>query len=696
MQLNQRQKSVCQLLLASETPLTLKQVSDSLQVSTRTVQRELQSIKNIFKQFHLELESKSGIGLSVNGTAMNKQKAQEQLFEVFSEQVISAEERQYRLKQTLLSLSEPVKLYALGRKFNVSEATISYDLGKLEGWFHNHHIRVIRKPGFGVYLEAEEKYIREAILELLYEHCSKEELVKSLTSFDGNGQDVFRMELSIRNHLLHFMEESTIRVIESGMRKLEKNYGYYMPDTAFAGLIVHIALALQRLKAGENIEIDETVLTRLKSCEEFAWATEIAAHLSGRLSVSIPQSEIGYITMHLLGSNSRQTMEEMHSYPTSDYTRDMIITVGNELGVALDDDEDLAVHLSRHLDAALFRIAMGMKIRNPMLKQVQDNYPLVYEATKMAAAYLERQTRFEVPEEEIGYLTMHFGAGVLRKKIDKPRTYRGLIVCTSGIGTSRLLAAQIRKELRHIEVADTVPMSYLEKWEGDWDRIDLLISTVPLDFEKKPVIVVDPFLTEEDRMRIETRVSSLRKSAVYEGRIPIDMTIQKVNAYGDAVYRILQNFRVFDDLECSSKHEVIQEAAKAAIHADKDADTGVITADLTHREQMGSWILRAYSCAMLHYRTKGIHTLQLSVLRFKQPIDWGEGISVKSVLVQLAPFDASQEFLEMMGEISESLIEEENQRTISEGTEEELKAYLNCILSAAYTTKTRDLIGGRQ
>ncbi|GAA3331536.1 hypothetical protein GCM10020331_088520 [Ectobacillus funiculus] len=70
----------------------------------------------------------------------------------------SPEERQYILKQLLLTLKEPTKLYYFSTKFNVTEATISNDLLKIEPWFEKKHgIKLIRKPGFGVYIEGNEK-----------------------------------------------------------------------------------------------------------------------------------------------------------------------------------------------------------------------------------------------------------------------------------------------------------------------------------------------------------------------------------------------------------------------------------------------------------------------------------------------------------------------------------------------------------
>lgn len=697
MQPNARQKLIFQWLLASAKPLTLKEISDRLQVSSRTVQREIGGIRKLLRRFRLELEARPGVGLSIAGTEEDKQQASETLRPAYSERPLTAEERQYELKQTLLSLNEPVKLFYLGRKLNVSEATVSYDLDKLEEWFAKRRIRIVRKPGFGVFLQGEEKDFRQAILELLYEQCSKEQLVEAFHSFATPAPPKAQLETSVRSHLLNFIEEHYIDAIERKVRELEQDRSFYMPDSAFVGLVVHIALALQRLVAGEKIEMSESVLSELKRCEEYEWSETLTGRLSEALGIAVPESEVGYITMHLLGAGSRKTVRKYKVHPVSEYVNDLIYIVSDELNMPLSNDEDLAVHLAQHLESVFFRISMSMQIRNPLLEQVKNNYPHVFEACKKAAAYLEKRIGFPVPDEETGYLAMHFGAAVLRRNMEKPRNYKVLVVCTSGFGASKLLAAQIRKELSHIEVADTVPLSHLSHWSGNWNEIDLLVSTVTLEFERKPVVMVSPFLTAEDRTKLETRLSALRQPPLQEGKeVPIDMTIKQVNRYGDAVSELIRNFQ-FVESECRSKADVIREAARSALLTDAHADVPLIERDLLHRERMGTWTAEGYGLALLHYRTKGIHAMHVSAIRLNRPVAWGEDGrqgNVRTVLILLAPDTAGQEQMEMIGEIGASLIEEEHLAILAGGSGEDIRAYMDRVLSEAYTVKMKQLIGG--
>lgn len=693
---NNRQEKILTILISSDLPVTLKRLSEQLQVSTRTIQRELIWIKGMIQPYGLDLDSKTGVGIVILGSYESKCKAIQQLSQVNTQQLLSSDERLERLKIMILTHNEPVKLYVLSKELDVSEATISNDLSKIEDWFSSYQLQLIRKPGLGVYLCGEEKQIRQAILELLYGQYSTEEIITVWQNDEQSTLVHSNQQLSIWNDLFHFIDQAQLQMIEHAVLELKEKFQFRMEDNAFVGLVVHIALAIQRLRAGEGIEIDEGALIDLKVSEEYDWAVHLCQNLSERLEISIPDSEKLYITIHLLGANARKIYEDIKKNKSAQYTRDMIYIASDYLQISLIDDHDLFVYLSQHLDSALFRISMGMKIRNPLLKQVKKNYEHMYNTACHVVKYLEKKTELVIPEEEIGYLAMHFGAAVLRKERDLKRTYRTIVVCSSGIGTSRLLAAQLRNELPNIVVINTVPVRTLSEWLAKNEAIDFIISTIKIKEEHLPVIEVSPFLTQEDIMKIETRIAVLteRSTLSNENKVPLNQIIQRVNQYGEAVSQIVEHFHFQEGLNYETKEAMIRVAAEGALRMHPESDVNRIEQDLLHREQMGTWIATGTGLAMIHYRTRGIPKLMIAIYRSEKPIQWNGREHAHSVLVLLVPEQASQEQLEMLGEISASLIEDSNIQCFASGTELEIKQVIQYILSTAYSTKAKELIGG--
>lgn len=75
----------------------------------------------------------------------------------------------------LLNAREPRKLFYYSNFLSVSEATISYDLDKIEDWLKAWDLNLLRKPGFGVVIEGREKDFRKAIIHLFNLYFDKGE-----------------------------------------------------------------------------------------------------------------------------------------------------------------------------------------------------------------------------------------------------------------------------------------------------------------------------------------------------------------------------------------------------------------------------------------------------------------------------------------------------------------------------------------
>lgn len=89
-------------------------------------------------------------------------------------------ERQNIVLSHLLKSQEPIKLLTLAKLLNVTEATISNDLDKLETWIKKMNMNLVRKPGLGIYLEGLEKDIRKAIISHIYKNLHEKNILNVL------------------------------------------------------------------------------------------------------------------------------------------------------------------------------------------------------------------------------------------------------------------------------------------------------------------------------------------------------------------------------------------------------------------------------------------------------------------------------------------------------------------------------------
>lgn len=703
MRLNSRQEHILLLLLESPQTLTLKTISEKLDLSIRTVQREIEALEETIHKNGLLLAKRAGTGLWLEGTEDSKQRLLQVIQSSKPVQIFTPEERQFILLQQLLSNNEPQKLFYFSNLLNVTDATISNDLNRCESWFLKHHLKLIRKPGLGIYVEGQEQQTRRAILNLIYQNCSQDQLLDILSAQTDPSQDKVKMEMSVRNKMLNFIDTAIIEKIEKIIQLTEHQYGYKMTDTAYVGLIIHIALAIHRLQNDEEISFNQPTLEKLKETNEFAWAAHIAEELNAQLSITIPENEISYICTHLLGAKATRLNSAAADYPSrvEHFVQNMVSIVEQELKTDLGNDSSLIEHLIVHLESAINRIQYNMDIRNPLLNHVKQKYPAIFQASSKAADFLAKQLDKPVPEEETGYLAMHFGAAVLRKAGSKNNRKRILLVCASGMGTSRLLAAQLEKELPQVEVADTVSLLQIDEMLQKLNDIDLIISTVPFQHKDYDVVVVNPLLSSDEFIRIEERLNQVAEkdpALLKKQEVNLEGIMLKLKHYGDALFQ-LQNYVYITQLNKAKKKEtVIDYIASALPEFVLDKDPRKLKQDLNEREKLGAWIMKNAGLAMLHCRSEALQKMCVCVVKCDKPVRWmhqEKVAQVSTVLVLLAPKQSPKEHIEMISEISAALVEDSFVHTLTKGMKDDIVEQIKTVVGKGYLKKIDNALRGK-
>lgn len=165
MYMTAREQKLMKHLLLQNRYETVHELAEALQVSTRTVHRELKTIKPMMESFGLALDKQPGKGLKAVGNPEDKQKLLSDLS--YEQHEYSAEERKLLILCSLLESQEPIKLYSLANELQVTNATISYDLDELETWIAPFGLTLIRKRGFGIQLTGPENAKRKIVGNLI-------------------------------------------------------------------------------------------------------------------------------------------------------------------------------------------------------------------------------------------------------------------------------------------------------------------------------------------------------------------------------------------------------------------------------------------------------------------------------------------------------------------------------------------------
>ena len=677
MKITPRMKQILQALLEEKEPISIKHLAEKTGISKRTVQRELESVNDVLLPYGMEFASKTGVGVWLAGDEAARAGLLAEAASSDEYAASSKEDRRKRLVLEILREKTLRKLYYYSRKFGVSEATISTDLEAVEAWLSHQGLSMVRKPGSGIEVEGTEENYRRAIRFFIGENIDTK-LFRQL--YDSDGGENYAASLQ-KNHLGRLLDKEILRRVHECLEGMDNQRMDNLTENAYDGLVIHLAIAINRILQQDVIQVTGEWQEKMPRDEDYRLAEDIAAELEAEFEVSIPQLEIAYICLHLKGAKhekiqfpGREERMELADRELRQFVNDLIDAYDGQQAYLLKQDDEFMQGLLAHLQPTIVRLVHGMSIQNPVLADIKENYSEIYARCQRAAQVLADKVGRSVPEEEIGFLAVHFGAALVRLEGRKEqiRKVQVAVVCSSGIGLSRLMAAKLEKVFK-----DRLEMTTYGKHDitpAVEAKIDFIISSLRLEDVQVPVVYVNPLLSEADIGEIRCLIYQFERLPRKEGTgdrhtAPFD-EVNRVAACISSVIKHLRCFQAPADITFDRLLFTIGE--RMTVQPERQE---MIVDALAKREQVSSQIFAEFGFALLHARTNGVTHPSFAVCLpeggscFQN--SYFKEISV--VLVMLVPVDDSLEVnTGIMGYISSMLIEEPDFLAMAAGGNEEI------------------------
>lgn len=664
--------------------ITVKNIAKELEVSARTIHRDLKNTEDITNHYNLKLEKKSGVGLRLSGTEQGRNQLRQALTNIT---VIdfTPEERQSIILASLLEMKEPIKLFTLSAELKVTEATISHDLDQLEKEIASYRLVLIRKRGYGVEIAGDEANKRAALSNLISKHIDPFEFVSLIKdNIQKKTQDQFS---AISNRLLGLVNPEHLIVIRQRVEQAREELPYELADSALIGLVVHLALAIERLQKGDTIQFDQTQLKQMEGTVEYRISKKMIRDLEEHLGMVIPDDEIGYITMHLMGAKLRFDPNYIHMYPNEDIVflaSQLISSVSTQINVSLLNNKQLLNDLVAHLKPAIYRLKQGMTIKNPMIQEIKQDYDELFHMIQAAAKATFRDMEF--PDDEIGYLVLHFAAALLNN--EKAVDLQALVICSSGIGTSKMLATKLVQripEIKHVENASIFDLNKL-----DVTAYDVIVSTIPLKEFDHDYLLISPMLTQTEIHQVKKEIKK-RKLTVHmnhkEPRVTTDISsfivrMEALQNFSRTALDLLDSFRVYDVSDNLEVDAVLRLVCNTLADKKIIRNEEIVFKKLQLREQISGLGIPATSIALYHTRSNAIRKPTFSIYKLNHPLTIrgmdNEQMEMDTVIVMLAPEITHQEVLEILSFLSSLIIQDETSISLFEsGDEPKIKQYLS-------------------
>jgi len=649
---------IIEVLIDNRDYVAVSEIADILGISKRTVFREMEEVERVIHSIGMEIIKKTRLGVKLIAT-------EEQIlaFRVVSESCndmgYSQETRQSQIISELLKSKEPKKFYHFSKMLDVSEATISNDMDKVEPWFAVRGIELVRKPGFGVYLEGKEKQLRKAIVDFLYQNYEHQDL---LTLFNSG--------LTQGSMMDDVLDKGILVKINGILASYKSPLSQKLTENAYMGLTIHLAIAVQRVLRGEEIHMKEETLSSLMRDAHFEIAREIGESIETVFDIRFPTDELGYITMHLKGSKlttgSIVDQDELMitNFEITRIASNMIHRFKHLSGFNLLEDDQLLIGLVAHLRPAITRIKLNMEIRNPLLDKIKEMYPEIYAMSKEVSDIIEQKYEIELPPGEIGYIAMHFGASIerLRKQMGQQRRIKVGVVCASGIGTSSLLYSRLTKLFPEMELIIQLSRDDVSSGKPEAMGIEFLVSTIYLEYTVIPNIRVNPLLMSDDVEHIKQTLSIVKSKMDLSPKVTqnvyVDETehIKKLHMLTEAILRIESGFEIHELVKTANMKSLIKNIADESVVNSKAKK--ILFKELMDREKLGSTILHGERTILIHTKSETVSHPSFSIWRLERPMIHSDGEEIDTAIVMLLGKHVPSAYLEIMSKLSQSLIEE--------------------------------------
>jgi transcriptional antiterminator len=608
------------LLETNQSYITIDEIAEKLNVSNKTVRNDLKEVEKILfdKGVYVEKKPRYGIRIKVDDEKRVELLQNYKFKSCFIEPYTPQFRRDYIIKRLLMKKSN-ITIAELAQELYVSKVTIHKDIDYVQKWLMNFNLKLIKKTNYGIQIIGDEENFRNAIAHLIVSEKDKKELEEILFNNITTRLDFKTIEQ------LKELVDLDYKLLEKIVENSEEKMGVRFTDDAFISLIIHIAISIKRLKEGNDISIPQDIVYEIKEKEEFNVALEITKNIEKAFDVKFPKSEVIYILLHILGAKMQQNKKDdvfnlVNNIKEDDLSvvmaKEIIDIAQRSLGTYLEKDEQLLNGLILHLRPTINRLKYGLVLRNPVLNEIKENYSEFFGVAWMASTVFNKYLGVKIPEEEIGYIALHIGAAVERNI--KP--FKVFVVCSSGIGTSQLLAARIQKSFREIDIVDTI--SYLELEKLKLDEIDFIISTIPIS-STKPVVQIKPILTQNDIKKIEYYINYLKN--------------KKDNK--SFVERIIDEDLIFLNCNFKKQNEVLKFLSNELIK--RDCVNKEYYKNLVEREKM-TYTSIGNGVAIPHANPELVKKSKISLLTLKEPILWGNEYVDVILMISIAQKDLKE------------------------------------------------------
>lgn len=460
--------------------VSLEELADRMNVTTKTIRNDIKELNGMLEGSGVI----EGFGGKYRLYLLNQEYFRQCRDKIYmhDEYMNSPTKRYAYIMNKLLHQDKPYLTEELAYEMNVGRTTVTGDLKRLRAMLEGYDVSIKGQVNQGIRLSGDEMYLRLFILENMYEMIYK--------------------DYKLQDEMQEYIEAVCDR--------------YYLDAVTRDYFLRSFIVMVDRITQGHPLKELEKKYHDLLATEPYQFAQKVAKETEKLMGITIPWEEVIFLSLPIAGMRTTTNEKGLQYVEISEEVAELVIAIMDRIAYEMNfhiSPTDLLDEFVYHLNFMLNRMKYRFYMKNSMLFDIKQKYPVAYKMAELAKKVVEERMGVHVIDAELGFMASYFSVFLEEQKVLGRPGYHVAIVTKNNKTTIRLMEIQLKKVL-----PDSTTYVFYEKEEVNekiLSRYDLVLSTERLHMKTDmPIVYLSEIFDETEIYRKIEQIRFLSKGEI--------------------------------------------------------------------------------------------------------------------------------------------------------------------------------------